>query len=191
MKTRRNREREQYIRKAFGGMLLSLFLFLSMTSFSVKGTETTMGKAIPELGLENGIYTIGADFSGGLIGTALTSPVRMQIKDGTMKALVEWESDTYEYMIVDGVKYLPEDREGNSKFKIPVSGTDCEIPVTIGRQDLGISAKADGTILFHSATIQKAARVDSSYAMASAGISFSGIIILTTLVLVFLHKRMK
>ena len=155
-------------------------------------TDTAEGKRIDELNLENGIYTIEVSCSGGLIGTAVTSPVRMQIKDRTMTALVEWESTYYKYMIVNGVKYMPEDREGNSKFKIPVSHTDADMTVTVCREDLGTVAEADCVLRFHSATIQKAAsRVNPNAAIASAGFSFLGIMGLATMVLIFMHRRMK
>ena len=157
-----------------------------------KASAVAEGKGITELDLENGIYTIEVASEGGLIGTQAVSPQRMQIKDGTMTALVEWENEYYQYMVVDGVKYLPEKREGNSKFKIPVKRTDTDIPVTVCRNDLGVAAEAQCVLHYDSATIQKAAsRVNPRTAMATAGFSFLGIMGLASIVLVFLHRRMK
>ena len=38
-----------------------------------------------------------------------------------MTATIVWSSPNYDYMIVDGEKYLPTNTEGNSTFEIPVS----------------------------------------------------------------------
>lgn len=35
-------------------------------------------------------------------------------------AHIKWSSPFYDYMIVDGIKYLPVNSEGNSEFEIPV-----------------------------------------------------------------------
>lgn len=40
-----------------------------------------------------------------------------------------WSSPNYDYMLVDGTKYLNENKGGNSTFTIPVSGFDCDIAV--------------------------------------------------------------
>lgn len=51
------------------------------------------------------------------------------IKDGKITATVVWSSPNYDYMLVDGTKYLNENKGGNSTFTIPVSGFDCDIAV--------------------------------------------------------------
>ena len=44
-------------------------------------------------------------------------------------AQIIWSSSNYDYMLVDGEKYLPVNEEGNSVFEIPVSFFDREIEV--------------------------------------------------------------
>ena len=43
--------------------------------------------------------------------------------------MIEWSSPNYDYMIVDGVKYLPVNTEGNSVFEITVKSLDASIDV--------------------------------------------------------------
>ena len=129
---------------------------------------------------------------GGLIGSSVQSPARMLIKDGTMTVLVEWDSAYYEYMLVENVKIPVEQREGNSKFKFLVYKTDTPMTVTVCRNDLGTKALADCTLVFDSSGIEKASGgVSKNYAMASAGLSFFGVIAIAALALFFLHRRMK
>ena len=44
-------------------------------------------------------------------------------------ATLEWSSPNYDYMVVDGEKYLPVNTEGNSVFQIPVEAFDQDIAV--------------------------------------------------------------
>ena len=53
----------------------------------------------------------------------MDSPAKVVIKDGKITVTVVWSSPNYDYMLVDGTKYL------NSTFTIPVSGFDCDIAV--------------------------------------------------------------
>jgi hypothetical protein len=46
------------------------------------------------------------------------------IEDGKATARIQWSSENYDYMIVDGEKYLPLSTEGGSVFEIPVSAFD-------------------------------------------------------------------
>ena len=59
----------------------------------------------------------------------MDSPAKVVIKDGKITATVVWSSPNYDYMLVDGTKYLNENKGGNSTFTIPVSGFDCDIAV--------------------------------------------------------------
>lgn len=59
----------------------------------------------------------------------MDSPAKVVIKDGKITATVVWSSPNYDYMLVDGTKYLNENKGGNSTFTIQVSGFDCDIAV--------------------------------------------------------------
>ena len=49
----------------------------------------------------------------------MESPAALTVADGRMTATIVWSSSNYDYMLVDGEKYLPTNTEGNSTFEIP------------------------------------------------------------------------
>ena len=85
---------------------------------------------------EDGEYSIQVDLEGGSGKASVTSPTILTVKDGQAYAQIQWSSSNYDYMIVDGEKYLPTNEEGmNSVFEIPVLSMDEGMPViadTIG-----------------------------------------------------------
>lgn len=77
-----------------------------------------------EVSLADGTYEMELDFEGGSGKAKIQSPAVVVVKDGKVTAKVEWSSPNYDYMIVQGEKYLPINTEGNSIFEIPVSVFD-------------------------------------------------------------------
>lgn len=57
---------------------------------------------------------------GGSGKVTVESPAKLTYKNGEDAAVITWSSSKYTYMLVDGVKYLPVNTEGNSAFEIPV-----------------------------------------------------------------------
>ena len=47
-----------------------------------------------------------------------------------MTATIVWSSPNYDYMVVEGEKYLPTNTEGNSTFEIPVAALGTALAVT-------------------------------------------------------------
>ena len=74
--------------------------------------------------LEDGNYTVEVEMEGGSGRASVLSLAEMTVKKGAVTAAIEWSSPNYDYMIVDGTKYLPVNEEGNSVFEIPVSVFD-------------------------------------------------------------------
>jgi hypothetical protein len=70
--------------------------------------------------LEDGTYSMEITFEGGSGKAEILSPVTVTVADGKTTATVQWSSPNYDYMIVDGEKYLPINTEGNSIFEIPI-----------------------------------------------------------------------
>ena len=69
-------------------------------------------------------YSVNIAMDGGTGKASITSPAKYVVKDGQGTLTVEWSSENYDYMIVDGEKYLPVNTEGNSVFEIPVTTPD-------------------------------------------------------------------
>ena len=92
---------------------------------------------------EDGEYSIQVELEGGSGKASVTSPTLITVKNGEVTADIQWSSSNYDYMIVDGKKYLPVNEEGtNSEFQIPVTIMDESMPVI-----------ADTTLTFYSDSI--------------------------------------
>ncbi len=83
-----------------------------------------------EAQLADGEYTANVMLSGGSGKATIESPAAIKVTDGVAYATVVWSSTNYDYMIVDGEKYLNEAQEGkNSQFTIPVKAFGEELTV--------------------------------------------------------------
>lgn len=77
-----------------------------------------------EMNLADGEYTVEVTMEGGSGRASIQSPTELTIENGQAQAEIVWSSSHYDYMMVDGDKYLPVNTEGNSTFEIPVSVFD-------------------------------------------------------------------
>ena len=78
----------------------------------------------------DGNYTAAVVLEGGSGRATVESPAALTVAEGKMTATIVWSSPNYDYMIVDGEKYLPTNTEGNSTFEIPVAALDTPLAVT-------------------------------------------------------------
>ena len=74
-----------------------------------------------EMDLEDGEYEAELELEGGTGRASVDSPAKLVVKDGEAVLTVIWSSPYYDYMLVDGEKYEPVNKEGNSTFEIPVA----------------------------------------------------------------------
>lgn len=82
------------------------------------------------LSLEDGEYAIDVTMTGGSGKATIQSPTLLTVTDGVAYASITWSSTNYDYMIVDGQKYLNESGEGsNSHFTIPVPDLTTDLPI--------------------------------------------------------------
>lgn len=80
--------------------------------------------------LADGEYVCEVSLEGGSGKATVESPTEVVVKDGKIKVVVTWSSSNYDYMIVDGQKFLNEASTGEkSKFTIPVPEFDREFTV--------------------------------------------------------------
>ena len=76
------------------------------------------------------------------------SPAALTVADGKMTAVILWSSPNYDYMIVDGEKYLPTNTEGNSTFEIPVSALGTPLTVTADTVAMSTPHEIEYTLTF-------------------------------------------
>lgn len=114
--------------------------------------EASGKSGIPDL--EDGSYLVEMTFEGGSGRAGIASPVTITVENQKVTASVEWSSPNYDYMLVDGEKFLPVNTEGNSVFEIPVAVFD--EPVTVIGDTVAMSKphEIEYTLTFHSDTIK-------------------------------------
>ncbi len=106
--------------------------------------------------LADGSYTIELTMEGGSGRASIQSPAQLAIADGAATAILEWSSPNYDYMLVNGEKYLPVNTEGNSVFEVPVEALD--VPLTMIGDTVAMSTphEVEYTVTFHSETLESA-----------------------------------
>ena len=117
---------------------------------SVRNAVQQAGTAAPA----DGTYTCDVTLEGGSGRAAVESPAALTVADGKMTATIVWSSPNYDYMIVDGEKYLPTNTEGNSTFEIPVSALDTALDVTADTVAMSTPHEIEYTLTFDSASLK-------------------------------------
>jgi len=80
--------------------------------------------------IADGKYQVSVTLTGGTGKATVESPATLWVKDGKMQVELTWSSKNYDYMMVNGEKYLNEAKEGeNSFFTIPVSALNQDLSV--------------------------------------------------------------
>lgn len=109
-------------------------------------------KSETPVSLKDGVYSMDITFEGGTGKARILSPVKVTVTEGKATAAVQWNSPNYDYMIVEGEKYLPVNTEGNSDFEIPVPVFDEPMEVVGDTVAMSKPHEVDYTITFHSET---------------------------------------
>lgn len=102
--------------------------------------------------LEDGTYTMDLTFEGGSGKAQILSPATVTVTDAAAMATVQWNSPNYDYMIVDGEKYLPVNTEGDSVFEIPVLAFDEAMDVIGDTVAMSKPHEIEYTLTFHADT---------------------------------------
>lgn len=121
----------------------------SQTFVSEQQTETVLTQEETGWEFQNGTYQMEVELLGGSGRASVTSPAEVEIKDGKAVATLEWSSPNYDYMLVDGKKYLPVNTEGNSVFQIPVEAFDQDIAVIADTVAMSTPHEIEYTLNFH------------------------------------------
>ena len=106
--------------------------------------------------LADGSYTIELTMEGGSGRASIQSPAQLAIADGAATATLEWSSPNYDYMLVNGEKYLPVNTEGNSVFEVPVEVLDAPLTMIGDTVAMSTPHEVEYTVTFHSETLESA-----------------------------------
>lgn len=106
-----------------------------------------------ELNLKDGEYTAEVTMEGGSGRATIDSPTAISVEKGEVTAEIKWSSSHYDYMLVDGEKFLPVNTEGNSVFEIPVAEFDEPMAVTADTTAMSVPHEVEYTLTFASETV--------------------------------------
>lgn len=109
---------------------------------------------IPEI--EDGTYTIDLSFEGGSGKAEVLSPATVTVSGEEVTATIRWSSPNYDYMLIDGEKYLPINTEGDSVFEIPVLFFDKPMNVIGDTVAMSTPHEIGYTLTFYSDTLKSA-----------------------------------
>ena len=113
---------------------------------SVRNVEAQAEEAVETPA--DGSYTCEVTLEGGSGRATVDSPAALTVADGKMTATIVWSSPNYDYMIVDGEKYLPTNTEGNSTFEIPVAALGTPLSVVADTVAMSTPHEIEYTLTF-------------------------------------------
>lgn len=104
----------------------------------------------------DGTYICDVTLEGGSGRATVDSPATLTVADGKMTATIVWSSPNYDYMLVNGEKYLPTNTEGNSTFEIPVAALDSALDVVGDTVAMSTPHEVEYTLTFDSSSLIEA-----------------------------------
>lgn len=104
---------------------IRLLLILSIILLMVAGCGMEKSKK-----LADGIYSCTVELEGGTGKATVISPCTVNVTNGCLNATIVWSSKNYDYMVVNGVKYINESEAGEpSSFTFPIDEVPCDLAV--------------------------------------------------------------
>lgn len=134
-----------------------LLLILVLTADVFAGNDTPQAA---QMDRPDGRYSIEVSLSGGSGRAFVTSPTWLTVSGGKGYATILWSSPYYDYMILDGKKYLNETRDGgNSTFTIPITALDVPMEIIADTTAMGDPVEINYTLTFYGSTVDSKNRV--------------------------------
>ena len=119
-----------------------------------------------QIDMPDGEYSIEVSLAGGSGRASVTSPTWMNVQGGRAYARLLWSSPYYDYMILEGRKYLNETADGgSSSFTIPITAMDAPMEIIADTTAMGDPVEIDYTLTFYEDTIGSKSRVPQEGAL--------------------------
>ena len=129
-------------------------ILFRVDSLPVDAFKEGVFTTVDSLGLSDGTYSVEVSLAGGSGKASVDSPADIKVENGECIATIVWSSPNYDYMVVNGDKYLPVNTEGNSVFEIPVSIFDKNMKVIADTTAMSEPHEIEYTLYFDSSTIK-------------------------------------
>ena len=131
-------------------------LLFRVDSLPVSAFQSGFFTTAETLGIADGRYTVEVGIEGGSGRARVQSPAVLYVEDGKCSAVIGWSSKNYDYMKVDGEKYLPVPNEDNAAFRIPVPFFDRPMAVIADTVAMSEPHEISYTLRFDSTTLEAA-----------------------------------
>jgi hypothetical protein len=105
--------------------------------------------------LKDGDYQIPVTLKGGSGRAGISSPADVHVDNNKTTAEIIWSSPNYDYMKVDGKKYLKTNKSGNSTFEIPIDDISKPVDVIGDTTAMSKPYEIEYTITFDTAKAEK------------------------------------
>lgn len=128
--------------------------------------------------MNDGSYTVEVALSGGTGRATVKSPAELTVSGADMTARIEWNSPHYDLMIVDGERYLPVNKDGDSVFLVPVS--DLGVPLDVEAETVAMS---EPHLIAYTLTFDPDSVKPAGSGSVQAGLWIGGAAVLLALVL--------
>ena len=117
-------------------------------SLPITAFDESLVPTVSSLELEDGEYEIAVILEGGSGRASVNSPAKLVIQDGQAIAEIVWSSSNYDYMLVDGEKYIAEIINNQSVFEIPVLAFNYKLPVSANTTAMSMPHEINYTLYF-------------------------------------------
>ena len=124
-------------------------------SLPITAFDESLVPTVSSLGLEDGEYEISVILEGGSGRASINSPVKLSIQDGQAIAEIIWSSSNYDYMLVDGEKYISNIINNQSVFEIPVLAFNYKLPVSANTTAMSTPHEINYTLYFDTESLVK------------------------------------
>lgn len=109
---------------------------------------------LPAAALADGEYCVSVEMTGGSGKATVNNPTLMIVENGQEYALLTWSSASYDYMIVDGVRYDNRSEEGmNSTFLVPITVWDYPMDVIADTTAMGHPVEIHYQLYFYEESV--------------------------------------
>ena len=98
--------------------------------------------------LKDGSYLMDIETEGGKGKARVISPASMKVNGGKIKIKLVWSSPNFDYVIVDGTKYLNETPGGNSTFTVPVDNIGEPLLIVADTTAMSVPHEIEYTLAF-------------------------------------------
>ncbi len=132
-------------------------------------SEVAQSTAMQGAKLEDGVYPVEVTLSGGSGRASLQTPTELTVQDGVMTVLLIWNSSHYDYMLVDGKKYMGEVKEEHSVFHIPIQTLQEPLSVTADTTAMSRPHEIEYTLSFRREEGKAPKACEAEYGTPGAG----------------------